>query len=325
MINKFNLETVADPENMNMLIEGINKNEEDITAVKESVEEVGSAIGQIIDKEMYPVKVIADLNLKIDSDRFSCKLPLPLNSPTTNAFYCDTVVWKDNSSFIEQTVKEIAFGRIFRRVKNTTGWQPWIEVATTDKVIPYNPTPQPNLDANNVLTTSIITTASYCTNIPTPAGLPASTEGFLTTTKYNAQFIIQSFRSIYPEQPTASRTLYQGSWTPWSVGKQEIPFPFLSGFTNYSSAKSYITNTISSKKACICINCSGTFGAGVMTKIGVIPIGLRPTSVITGYIRGYLGATPIIQGILETDVSGNVYVTCVSAAIACFGTVEWDY
>lgn len=129
MIENFTLDTDANPQNMNKLIEGINKNEEDISGLKTSVEGVSSQIGQIIDKEMYPVKVIDDLNLKIDGDRFSCKLPLPLNSPTTNAFYCDTVVWKDNSSFIEQTVREIAFGRIFRRVKNVSGWQPWIEIS----------------------------------------------------------------------------------------------------------------------------------------------------------------------------------------------------
>lgn len=50
MINDFTLDTDANPENMNNIIKNINKNEEDITAVKESVEGLGSQIGQRVNK-----------------------------------------------------------------------------------------------------------------------------------------------------------------------------------------------------------------------------------------------------------------------------------
>lgn len=46
MIENFTLDTDANPENMNMLIEGINKNEADIEGLKTNIEGVGSEIGQ---------------------------------------------------------------------------------------------------------------------------------------------------------------------------------------------------------------------------------------------------------------------------------------
>lgn len=140
MIENFTLDTDANPENMNMLIAGINKNEEDISALKTSVEDVGSAIGQIANDRGYlnSKSLGSDINLDtffIPGRYYSSTC---LGRPNSDAFIIDVSGVTSASSAITQKATcyygagNVNFGKTYERTyyQASGGWTAWKEIAT---------------------------------------------------------------------------------------------------------------------------------------------------------------------------------------------------
>jgi hypothetical protein len=82
----------------------------------------------VASRNTYPIKNVVDLNNETTASHFSFNSATVANSPTTSACYCDVIVWNNNdpsTMFIEQKLREIAYGKEYKRVKNANGWTNW--------------------------------------------------------------------------------------------------------------------------------------------------------------------------------------------------------
>lgn len=140
MINDFTLDTDANPENMNKLIEGINKNEEDISGLKTSVEGVSSAIGQIANDRGYLNSKSLDSDIDLNKFFIQGKYysSTCLNRPNSDAFIIDVSGITSASSAVTQKATcyygagNVNFGKVYERTYYIAsgGWTAWKEIAT---------------------------------------------------------------------------------------------------------------------------------------------------------------------------------------------------
>lgn len=151
MIENFTFDTDASPENMNMIIKGINKHEEDISGLKTSVEEVGSAIGQLSNKSFIPrgdlsiVLGTKDLNQAKTEGGYLCvetEAIKYINKPPLIGWFTLLIYLGGTGAVFQEAIQHdgVRTSRHFDGVN----WSAWEEVATL-KLTPVLATALPNI------------------------------------------------------------------------------------------------------------------------------------------------------------------------------------
>lgn len=300
MIEDFTLDTDANPQNMNKLIEGINKNEEDISAVKKSVEGVSSQIGQIANDRGY-----------VNTKRIQVS---DMDSTIVNGkYFVQGYGFLDVTSHDTQpnnyTVQKLVTlaGLESRRLKLPGGWTKWSREIGV------------RIDPNTVTHDSVLELSSGCPNIPTPINLTSSTEGWLETKAWsgNSQYLQQTFISIYPAVGIQTRYLFNEVWTHWvSLPTSEvIGLTPLNGWANYGNAY----DTLKATKTGNLVTITGILSRGVLTPITTIAtLPARFTPSLRQYL--YVGTEPT-GGRVEVLVDGRLVTSFIPAGS---GGVSFD-
>lgn len=288
MINDFTLDTDANPENMNKLIEGINKNEADIEELKTSVEDVGSQIGQIANDRGYlnSKSLGSDINLDtffIPGKYYSSTC---LGRPNADAFIIDVSGVTSANSAISQKATcyygagNVNFGKTYERTyyQASGGWTPWKEVATdvntlVVKNVPAGVTKIENLPMGIY---RIYGGSTYFTDYPPLAKKMSHEYGILRVVSDGANYKTYSFIGIDANGTHSAEysgfSATSGGGSPAIKWSGVIPYSVnAAGGVTIISQNNYIFN------GCVYINLtvrktdSSNFAAGVQYSIAGCP------------------------------------------------------